>query len=122
MAADTARDQGREAERGFVQQQQARAAHQGAADRQHLLLAAGKGAAALEQALLQPRKQRQHAFEPGFALGLAAVGGVGAHLQIFRNAHARENPAAFRRLRNAQPRDLMGRHVRDIAAVEQDLA
>ena len=36
-----ARDQGRQAERRLVQHQQARAAHQRAADRQHLLLAAG---------------------------------------------------------------------------------
>ncbi len=67
--------QRREAERGFVQHQQARAAHQRAADRQHLLLAAGQGAAALGHALLEPRKQREDTFEPGRSGGLAALGG-----------------------------------------------
>ncbi len=116
------RDQGGEAERGFVQHQQARAAHQGAADRQHLLLAAGQRAAALGHALLEPRKQREDALQPAGAIGLAAVGGVGAHLQVFRNAHARENPAAFRRLGDAQPGDFVRRHVGDVLPVEFDLA
>src|ERR1051326_161066 len=40
-------DQWGEAERGLVEQQEARAAHQGAGDRQHLLLAARQRAAAL---------------------------------------------------------------------------
>ena len=56
------------------------------------------------------------------AFGLAAVGRVGAHLQVFRHAHARENPAAFRRLRDAQPGDLVRRHAGDVLAVELDMA
>ena len=64
----------------------------------------------------------QHAFQPGRAIGLAAVGGVGAHLQVFHHGHAREDPPALGRLRDAQPRDLVRRHVGDVAAVEQDLA
>src|SRR3954454_25172930 len=49
-------DERGEAERGLVKEQQSRSAHQGARDRQHLLLAARKCAAALVDAFLQPRK------------------------------------------------------------------
>ena len=59
------RDQRREPERRLVEQQQPRPAHQRARDRQHLLLAAGQRAAALVQALLQPRKQREDPREIG---------------------------------------------------------
>src|SRR5262249_9585863 len=44
---DLARDHWGEAKRGLVEQQQARAAHEGARNRQHLLLAARERAAAL---------------------------------------------------------------------------
>src|SRR5579872_6268960 len=53
---DLARDQRRETKRRFVEEEQARAAHQGTADRQHLLFAAGQRAAALGQPLLQSRE------------------------------------------------------------------
>ena len=89
------RDQRREPERGFVQHQQARSAHQRAPDRQHLLFSAGQCAAALGHAFLQPREQREDAFKSSGTLGLAAIGRVRAHLQVFRHAHAWENPAAF---------------------------
>ena len=46
--------QRRQAQRGLIQQQQARTGHQRAADGQHLLLAAGHQAGALAGALLQP--------------------------------------------------------------------
>ena len=50
-------DPRREAERGLVEQQHARAGHQRAADREHLLLAAGEQAGALGPALAQDREQ-----------------------------------------------------------------
>ena len=53
----------REAERGFVEQEQPRPRHQRAADRQHLLLAARQRAAALAEPLLEAREQREHALE-----------------------------------------------------------
>ena len=113
---------GRKPQRGLVQHQKARPAHQRAPDGQHLLLAAGQRAAALGEAFLQAREQREDAFQPRGAVGLAAVGGVGAHLQVLRHAHAREDSAAFRRLRDAQPRDLVGRHAGDVLAVIFDAA
>src|SRR5215471_19508721 len=68
-----------------------------ARDRQHLLFAAGECAAALVKALPQARKEREHAFKV-----LAERGRIGdqrAHLEIFQYRHAREDTAAFRRLR-----------------------
>ena len=44
---DLAHDERREAERGFIEQQKARAAHQRAGDGEHLLFAARERAAAL---------------------------------------------------------------------------
>ena len=58
-------DQRRQAERRLIQQQQARAQHQGAGNRQHLLLAAGQGAGLLFEAFLQPREVVENAFEIG---------------------------------------------------------
>ena len=46
------------------------------------------------------------------------LGGGGAHLQILQHRHAREDAAAFRRLRELEPRDLVGRHAGDVAAGE----
>ncbi|MFK4700966.1 hypothetical protein ABIF42_006560 [Bradyrhizobium diazoefficiens] len=117
-----ARDQRREPERGLVEQEQAGTAHQGAADRQHLLLAAGQGSAALGVAFLQPWKQIEDAFQRRVALGIGASGGIGTHLEVLRHAHAREDAPSLRRLRDAQMRDLVGGHVGDVAAFVQDLA
>ena len=118
-AENLLRDQRREAERGLVEQQQARAAHQRAADRQHLLLAAGQRAAALAHALLQQREQREDALRGRRRNRRRWVGDGRAHLQVFQHAHAREDAPAFRRLRDAQPRDLVRRQCGDVAAVEQ---
>src|SRR3546814_4173340 len=56
---------------------QRRLAHQRAADRQHLLLAAGQGAAALRLALLQPREQLEHHLE--VLVVARRIGGERAH-------------------------------------------
>jgi len=45
-----------------------------------------------------------------------------AHLQVLEHGHAREDAAALGRLRDAQPRDLVGREPRNVAAVEYDRA
>src|SRR3954464_1072937 len=57
---DLAHDDRRKSERGLIQQEEARARHQGAGDCQHLLLAAGERAAALMQPLLQTREELEH--------------------------------------------------------------
>src|ERR1700736_6249143 len=52
-------DERRQPQRGLVEQQQARPAHQRAADRQHLLLAPRERAAALALAALQDGEERE---------------------------------------------------------------
>ena len=106
-------------ERRLVEQQQARPAHQRAADRQHLLLAAGQGAAALVPALLagagtaRTRARRS-------ALEMRRRGGDRAHLQVLEHRHARERCGAL----PATGRCRAGRSSwvgtrRDVLAVEQ---
>src|SRR5712692_4365641 len=58
-------DQRGEPERRLVEQHQARAQHHGAADRQHLLLAAGQGAGLLAAPLLEPREIAVDALDVG---------------------------------------------------------
>src|SRR6516162_467300 len=115
-----AHDQGRKAERRLIQQKKPGPAHQRARDRQHLLFAAGECAAALVKALPQARKEREHAFKV-----LAERGRIGdqrAHLEIFQYRHAREDTAAFRRLRQFELCDLMCRQMRDVAPSKDNLA
>ena len=107
-------DQRCKAERRFVEQQQPRPRHQRTADRQHLLLAARQRAAALVDALLQPREQIEHLLESSSKY--LQIIEARAHLQVFLHGHARENAAAFRRLGDPQARDIMRRQLRDVVA------
>src|SRR6185437_16619471 len=56
-------DKWRKTERRLVEQEQAGSRHQGAGNCEHLLLASRQGAAALIDALLQAREERQHALK-----------------------------------------------------------
>ncbi len=107
-------------ERRLIEQQEARAPHQGAGDRQHLLLAPRERAAALLDALLEAGKQRKDALDIGREV--AGAGGGRAHLQILHHGHAREDAPALGRLRDPQARDLVGGQLRDVAAAERDRA
>src|SRR6516165_2616390 len=98
-------DQGGKAERRLIEHQEARTAHQGAAYRQHLLFTARERAAALGRSFLEAGKNGVNAFEIAFEMG--ELVNRSAHLKIFIDCHAREDAAAFRRLREAKPRDLM---------------
>src|SRR6266567_913713 len=97
-------DERGEPERRLVEQQEARPAHERARDRQHLLLAARERAAALVEPLAQPRKQDEDAVEIGVEIAALAEGC--AHLQVLQDAHAHEDAAALRRLRDLEARDL----------------
>src|ERR1700738_2419808 len=69
------RDERRQPQRRLIQEQQPRAPHQVAGDGQHLLLAAGEGAAALVDTLLEPWKQLKHAFQVGLKkIGICQAG------------------------------------------------
>ena len=90
---DLGNDQRRQAQRGFVQQQQARLAHQRAADGQHLLLAARHGAGALAGTVAQAREQLEHVFDAGLDLTLAQE--EAAHLQVLGHRQLRKHAPAF---------------------------
>ncbi len=62
-AEDRLADDGREAEGGFVKEQQLRVRHQGASHGQHLLFAAGKRPGALLDPFLEAREQREPTLE-----------------------------------------------------------
>src|SRR5262249_58982447 len=66
---DLPRDERGQAQRGLVEEKQAGAAHERARDREHLLLAAREGAAALMQPFFQPWEQREYALGGGSGLG-----------------------------------------------------
>ena len=117
---DLLHEERRQAERRLVQKNEPRPAHQRAADRQHLLLATRQCAAALGAAVGEPREQRENALEVGHEMSL--VGHRRADLQVFEHGHARKNPAAFGRLRDAELGDLVRRQRSDIAAGEADAA
>src|SRR6185437_178304 len=113
-------DQRRQAERGLVEQEKPRPAHQGTGDRQHLLLAAGKRAAALHLAALQEGKKRE---DPPQIFGeMCGIADRGAHLEILEHGHAREDAASFGLVRDAAAHDEMRRQSGDVAALEDDAA
>src|SRR5690242_992301 len=71
---DLLADEGRQTFRCFVEDQEPWICHQGATDREHLLLAAGKLVAAILPAFGQTREEAEHALErPGIAL-FATIG------------------------------------------------
>ncbi len=103
---------------GSSSSRSSRPAHQRPRDREHLLLAARQGAAALSEPLPQTREQRQDSLN---VFGEFAFGGDGgAYLQIFQHRHARKYASAFRRLCELEPGDLVGRQPGNVAAVEGD--
>src|SRR5579859_2785860 len=83
----------RQAERRLVEDQEARLGHQAAADREHLLLAAGERARALRGALLEPRKDVQHPLEVPRAARPGAA--VAAELEVLLHAEVGKHAAAF---------------------------
>jgi hypothetical protein len=81
-------DHRREAEAELVEQQQARLAHEGAPDGEHLLLAPGEQADA-------PRAQRRQGREVLVgALGVQALAAV-AEAEVLGDGEAEEQPAAL---------------------------
>ena len=87
-------DRGCQAHRGFIQHQEARGAGEAAADRQHLLLAAGECAGELAGAFGQDGEQRVDAFQRVVPLGAAGLW-VSAHLEIFAYCEGAEHLATL---------------------------
>src|SRR4029079_1694772 len=112
--------EGCEPERRLVENEQAWATHQRAADRQHLLLATRQRAAALVQTLSQAWEQLEYARQ--VLAKMRRVGDRSAHLQILHHRHTRKDAAAFRGLRDLQLGEFVRRQACDVAAFEQDMA
>ncbi len=112
--------QGGEAERRLVEDQELGLAHQAAADRQHLLLAAGQGSCRLRPALLEAREDRDDMVEVLLPRGAAAA--IAAELEIVAHREIGEDAAAFRHLDQAGFDDPLGRFASDVAALETDRA
>src|SRR4051812_45999708 len=118
---DAVDDDRREPERRLVEEQELRLRHDRAPDREHLLLAAGHRPALLALALLQAREQRVHAVQV-LADALRVPARERAHLEVLEDRHAREDPPALGRLRDADLGDGVARQPLDLGAVEDDAA
>src|SRR5439155_8815108 len=91
---DLAHQERREAERRLVEQQQPRPRHEGARDREHLLLAAREGARALAAALAQAREEAERLLAILGDAG-AVPAAVGAELEVVVHREVREHQAPF---------------------------
>src|SRR3984893_12920738 len=92
---------GGEPQRRLVQQDHLRPGHQGAADRQHLLLAARHGAGALLGARPEYREVVVHHLHVlGDAVGVAPR--IRSHLEVFPDGEEREYLASFRHVAQAE--------------------
>src|SRR5712691_2652980 len=116
-AEDRVDQNGREAHGRLVEQEQRRPGHEGAADGQHLLLAARERSPLLRGTLTQAREERERALEVGRDR-LTVPPREGAELQVLEHGHPREDPPAFRRLRDPQAHDAVGRERVQALAVE----
>jgi hypothetical protein len=114
-------DDRRKAKRGFVHQEHAGARHQCAANRKHLLFAAGKRAGELIAPLLQAGKPRIHALDVGGNLALV-VALIGAGQEVFVDGHVRENQPVFGHERNAARDDPCRRQADQLGAGKLDRA
>ena len=95
------------------------AAHEGAADGDHLLLAAGEGAGELGAAFLDAGEELVDALEVLLELG-AALAGVGAHFEVFEDRHAGEQAPGLEHRADAALDAGAGGEALDGQALEQD--
>ena len=120
-AKDLLHDERSQPEGGLVQQHQPRAQHQRAADRQHLLLAAGQGARLLAHARLEDGKVFKHHGQVALRRRLV-LARIGSHPQVFTDAQIGESAAALRHVPDAEADDVLGRLAGNRLPVESDRA
>src|SRR5262249_13728917 len=109
----------RQAERGLVQEEESRPRHQGAGDREHLLLAAGERAGELCLSLAQPREQREDLVQSGPEL-LTVDPGERPHLEVLVDGERGEKLAALGDPRDAHLVDPVRRQPLDPSSQELD--
>ncbi|MEE3105933.1 MAG: hypothetical protein VX345_02875 [Pseudomonadota bacterium] len=116
---DVAEHARRQAQRGFIQNQQPRTAGERSTDRQHLLLAAGQPPGGGLQARHQGRKQVENHLPPPAPGGGRATAGGG---QGFGHRHGRKQSPPLGAKAESKARPAIGRHVGDVGPRETDLA
>ena len=121
--ADRPRDlrdhDGRQPERGLVEQQVLRLGHEPAGDREHLLLAAGERATELCPPFAQAREEVVARGEVGGEV--APVGAlVGAHQQVVEHGELREDLPPFGHENQAPSHALERRPTGDVDAIAAD--
>jgi len=95
-----------------------RIAHQGAADGEHLLFAAGEHACRGVGALAKVRKHGEHVCDPPDR----TLRILEAERQILPHREARKDIAVLRHIAKAEPSNAIAREPRDLAALEPDRA
>ncbi len=114
-------EHGRQPHARLVEQEQARARHERAADRQHLLLAARERAGDLGDALVEPGEQREDALEIARDHRRVAAR-VGAHHEVLAHAQAIEDAAALGHVCDAALDHHVRRHARERLIVQRERA
>src|SRR5215471_895659 len=118
---ENSRDElGGEAQRRLIEQQQRRARHQRATDREHLLFAAAQRGSQLVTSCAQGGKPLKDRIDVSADLRIAAR--ECAHAQVIEHRHALEDGPAFRHLAEAQGNDFVRRTMDDALASEFDPA
>ena len=107
---DLLHEERREAEGRLVEEQELRLGHQRAADREHLLLAAGERPARLASRSRRRGKSAEHALEAGS--DSVSRPQVGAHLQVLAHREVREDAAALRHVGDAERHEHLGARAR----------
>src|SRR5581483_8474585 len=110
-----------QAERRLVDQEEPRARHEPAPDRDHLLLAAGERVGPLRAALPEAREE---SLDPGEALGPVALRRrvIRAELEILPDGEVGEQPAALEDVSQAERDALVGRQAVDRTPGQPDPA
>jgi len=105
---------------GLIKQNHFRAAHQGAADRAHLLFAAGCVARLALAPFTQPWKIRVDHFKVGPYGRVPVPPGISTGEEILLNGQVPETVAAFHDLNAAAPDQLVWRQCLHLVSVEMD--
>jgi hypothetical protein len=119
---DLGDDGGRETEGRLVEQQQARPAHERAADGQHLLLAARKIARVLMPPLGKDREQCEHPRQILLGHAPAAARGAVAEAEVLLDRERAEDATALGHHDHAAARHRVSGTSHEARAVEADLA
>ena len=113
-------DQGREAQAGLVQEEQARARHEGPPDGHHLLLAPRERGRGLRGPLAKLREPPEDLLDPTPQLGLAGLSGHGPQHEVLPHAEVAEHLPPFRGQGHPERGHARGRLPRDVLSRKQD--